>query len=118
MLASEGLGCDNMGKRRAGSEGAKVPHDGPMVATFWKHGQAIHFACEDVAVAINPFYAEIIISCQGDPQSHMFVISDDPDIEANMTTNGQSHAYDGFLLRDHNGQTIERITITDCRSVH
>ena len=111
-----------MAKRQYEGAGARVPHagDGPMVAQFWRKGKFLKVPCLDVQVAINPYYAEIICSTP-EPQAQdlLFVISDDPDIEANMTqSNGNCCAYDGFLLRDSRGQTIETITIHDCRSVH
>lgn len=107
-----------MAKRRATGEAAKVPHEGPMVATFWKRGRTVKLSVTDVSVAINPFYAEIICACEGDPNAHLFVVSDDPDIEANMAAAGETHAYDGFLLRDSSGRVIEQIRADDIQTVH
>ncbi len=88
-----------------------------MIAQFWRQGKFVRVPCRDVSVAITPYYAEIILKTDEHTEDLLFVVSDDPDIEANMTTNGQCCAYDGFLLRDHDGSTIEKITTADVKTL-
>lgn len=93
--------------------------DGPMIATFWKHGKFLRISCDDVSVSVDRHYAEIILNTT-DARRLLFIISNDPDLEQNMAKgpNGESASFDGFLLRDPSGTTIEKITVQDNLSIH
>ena len=123
QVAGLAKGCDDMARRQSINDKHTLDErtgDGPMLATFWRKGKFVKLMVSDVSVAVSHHYAEIILrTTDKPPQDLLFVVSDDPDVGANMSLpGGDSAAFDGFLLRDNDGSVIERVTVNDSATVH
>lgn len=109
------LECDNM----AGNEDVTVTPGGlrmfdePLTALFWRGSRVMRFKCVDCSIEAGPEYTEITLRSEDDRDA-MFIITDDPDIDAQMT----GRTFTGFQLRSARGNIIEQITTTDPRSVN
>lgn len=92
--------------------------DKPMSAAFWKNGKFERFTCFDCRVYAGETHTEISLLLD-DERYHLFVVTDDPEIEAQVI-NQQGHpaAFDGFQLRANDGRVIEQITTRDNKAIH
>ena len=105
-----------MGKR-AKIQSANAKTEG-LIASFWKKGKFAKFTCSDCQVNVLGNYSEIILRDASDNIA-LFIVSDDPDIEASMTMNRNSPGcFDGFQLRDLTGKVVEQITVADSQNIH
>ena len=84
----------------------------PLTASFWKNGDFMRFKCVDCVVNSGPDYTEIILRSE-DEQNAMFIVTADPEISANMS----GRVFDGFQLKNSAGETVERITTADCKTL-
>lgn len=90
-----------------------------MIAAFWKHGKVTKFPCTDCQIMSQPAYTEVVIRDSLN-ETHMFVITNDPDIEATMHQAGVElpGIFDGFQLSDLEGHIIDKVSIFDSSTLH
>lgn len=121
------LGHDMIGCANGGCDNMTIPEQllsgrpGPMIATLWRRGgKMVKIECEDCEVQVGPYLTEIMLHTPG-PRSEclMFIVSDDPDVQADMLVNGRdTAAFESFQLRDFDGTIIEQLSVFDSKAVN
>lgn len=111
-------GCDTMTNGQKSGAGAMLDDGGTMVAAFWKAGKVtkIH-RVDDCEINAQPDLTEIVLHTSLG-EHLLFIVSNDPTVEADMTSNGNVCAFDGFQLTGPEGNVIERMTVFDNKQVH
>lgn len=89
-----------------------------LVAAFWRQGKFQKFTCSDCQVIVQQNYSEVMLRDSLNNYA-MFVITNDPDVTDSMTQAGyEPGVFDGFLLKNLEGQVLERISIHDPQSIN